>query len=380
LTVSYVDVSRYESGGPYTFQAVLTPHGTVTLQYREMLGDRLDEATIGIQNQDGSEGLTVAHNEEYVHDGLAVRIQPPASPHEVSFQARLRESIGLNSEVSNTALLTGPWVQDLVMSASVQINHIDLEESEVQLQPPRVLPGQMLTCTVSLRNSGNAHADSIATVPVPALTTYLPGSATEGAMFREELNEVHFEGEVPPGGEEAFSFIVSVDQPLADGTSIAARATIEDRTAHSLQREDTAVVTAPDLSDSRKQAHTEWVMVGQVLTYTVNARNDGSASALVVFSDPLPEGMAYVDGSAWAGSGSALGYDGLSHTLQWQGVIPPRGIVTLRFAALPYGLTTAHNVATLTDSLGVVTELSSTTEVHFPFEELFFPVMHNYEW
>ena len=74
LVIQYNAVPRYSSGGPYTFEILIYPNGTIVYQYLSMLGTRLDEATIGIQNDLKDDGLTVAYNTDYVHDGLAVRL------------------------------------------------------------------------------------------------------------------------------------------------------------------------------------------------------------------------------------------------------------------------------------------------------------------
>jgi subtilisin family serine protease len=71
--IEYKDAPRYSSGGPYTFEVILYPNGKIVFQYLSMQGDRLDEATIGIQNGDGTDGLTVVYNADYVHDNLAVQ-------------------------------------------------------------------------------------------------------------------------------------------------------------------------------------------------------------------------------------------------------------------------------------------------------------------
>lgn len=78
LIVQYQAVPRYSSGGPYTFQVLLYPTGEIVFQYQSMVGTRLNEATIGIQNQAKDDGLQVVYNAAYVHDGLAIRFRPPA--------------------------------------------------------------------------------------------------------------------------------------------------------------------------------------------------------------------------------------------------------------------------------------------------------------
>jgi hypothetical protein len=73
--VSYEGVPRLGTGGgPYTFQILLWPNGTIDLQYLTMAGTRLNEATIGIQNAAKDVGLTVVYNAAYMHDDLRIRI------------------------------------------------------------------------------------------------------------------------------------------------------------------------------------------------------------------------------------------------------------------------------------------------------------------
>lgn len=74
--VQYQDVPRFSSGGPYTFQVLLDPSGGIGYIYKTMLGSRLNEATVGIENKTGTVGLQVAFNEDYVHDDLGVILLP----------------------------------------------------------------------------------------------------------------------------------------------------------------------------------------------------------------------------------------------------------------------------------------------------------------
>ena len=73
LIIEYVGVPRLTSGGPYTFEIILYPSGTIDLQYLSMQGTRLNEATIGIQNATKDVGSQVVFNAPYVHDHLRVR-------------------------------------------------------------------------------------------------------------------------------------------------------------------------------------------------------------------------------------------------------------------------------------------------------------------
>jgi len=67
----------YDGFGPKTFQVILYPSGRIVFQYMDENAP-LSQGVIGIQNEDGSIGLTVASNEEYLEPELAVRIQAAA--------------------------------------------------------------------------------------------------------------------------------------------------------------------------------------------------------------------------------------------------------------------------------------------------------------
>lgn len=72
--LSYVGIPRRTAGGPYTFQVILYPSGRIVYQYLDLPGDYLNSATVGVQNAAKNDGLTVAYNADYLHDGLAIEI------------------------------------------------------------------------------------------------------------------------------------------------------------------------------------------------------------------------------------------------------------------------------------------------------------------
>ncbi|RKX20682.1 MAG: hypothetical protein DRP26_01180 [Candidatus Zixiibacteriota bacterium] len=76
--VSFIEIPNYNDTGSSTFQAILYPSGEITLQYSTMDpgSDDLQNATIGIENIDGSDGLEILYNAPYMHNNLAIYIQP----------------------------------------------------------------------------------------------------------------------------------------------------------------------------------------------------------------------------------------------------------------------------------------------------------------
>jgi len=176
LVISYVEAPHYGDGGPYTFQVILRADGSITYQYQSMT-ELLDNATIGVQNADGAQGLTVAHNEAYVHDGLAVLISPPlppVPPPTITFQVEIDESLPANTVITNTAFII-VTIEDTGLShqreATTIVNAVDLTASTKTVDPATVASGDVLTYTVVLRNTGNGTAMPRSVPPIPSLST-----------------------------------------------------------------------------------------------------------------------------------------------------------------------------------------------------------------
>lgn len=71
--ILFQDVYRVTGEGPYTFEVILYDNGNIVLQYLNLTGINHDY-TVGIQNQFGDDGLTIAYNQPYLEDSLAIII------------------------------------------------------------------------------------------------------------------------------------------------------------------------------------------------------------------------------------------------------------------------------------------------------------------
>ncbi len=73
LIVEFQNIYTVTGGGPYTFEVILYDNGNIILQYLSL--QNLEESyTVGIQNQAADDGLTIAYNQTYLKDSLAVLI------------------------------------------------------------------------------------------------------------------------------------------------------------------------------------------------------------------------------------------------------------------------------------------------------------------
>lgn len=76
ITVQYQDFEDYESTGYFTFQVVLYRSGDILFQYESLVGN-VEDATVGIENQFGSDGLQIAFNTTYLLEGMSIYITHP---------------------------------------------------------------------------------------------------------------------------------------------------------------------------------------------------------------------------------------------------------------------------------------------------------------
>ncbi len=74
--VQFNNIPHFGGTGYYTFEAILTADGNITYQYLSVSGI-LNSSSIGIENSDGSIGLEVVYNQNYVTDSLAVQFRMP---------------------------------------------------------------------------------------------------------------------------------------------------------------------------------------------------------------------------------------------------------------------------------------------------------------
>lgn len=80
--ITWDHVPDWRQEGIFTFQIIIAAPRMIIYQYNSMGPGRLNESSIGIENQSGTVGLEVALDTYYVHDLLAVEfyLGPPPTP------------------------------------------------------------------------------------------------------------------------------------------------------------------------------------------------------------------------------------------------------------------------------------------------------------
>jgi uncharacterized repeat protein (TIGR01451 family) len=204
-----------------------------------------------------------------------------------------------------------------------------------------VNPGEELTYTISVANNG-ATTGVYVTDPIPVDTTFVAGSATDGAIYDSTTNQVLWQNAALAAGPAAsFSFKVKINSaPLQSATIVNTAALTTDEGGFPALLSDSTVVGAtPDLSDSTYAASPALIRPIDIdgVTYTLNLLNDGTAPAsgatALLFA---PAGTTLVANSAQATSGS-LTVDTAAQTIAWSAAapLPVDGTVTISFVAKP---------------------------------------------
>lgn len=119
--VIYYNVPKWGSGFYNTFQVVLYPTGRIVYRYNELPGNTL-ECTVGIQDNSSGDFIQIAHNTDYLRNGLSIEMNPPGagwlscSPQEGSVAAGTSQVVTVTA--SSTNLTTGVYSAQLIVSGN----------------------------------------------------------------------------------------------------------------------------------------------------------------------------------------------------------------------------------------------------------------------
>ncbi|MBN1877655.1 MAG: S8 family serine peptidase [Anaerolineae bacterium] len=340
LVVQYDDFCHFAGGVSCdiagTFEAILYASGDILIQFEDSGVENGSGSTTGIENDDGTAGVEYAYNASVLHDDLAILFQPILGPiprnfADITFAVTTNASLPANTWITNTATISGPF-NSVRRSAGTLVNSIDLGASTKTVDKTWVAPGDAVTYDFVLVNTGLQTATAVLTDPIPAHTTYIPGSvACDGiCAYDAGLGAITWNGDIVSGSPVTLTFAVTLIDALVDLTPVTNTATLNDGSGTLYQLADTFIARSPDLSASFKQVTPAQVYPGDTVTYTVYIRNTGFAAGDARMRDELPPSLTYEGSSLSCGNGSCGESGG---TITWTGTIPGRGMIPIQFRA-----------------------------------------------
>jgi uncharacterized repeat protein (TIGR01451 family) len=116
--------------------------------------------------------------------------------------------------ITNTATIDDDIHAPFTRTAATTILVPDLSPSEKQVSSATASPGQVLTYTILVKNTGSGPATVNLTDPLPTQVVYVPGSAWAGsggpAIYDESTNRLTWSGRVPVSGLATIRFAAQV--------------------------------------------------------------------------------------------------------------------------------------------------------------------------
>jgi uncharacterized repeat protein (TIGR01451 family) len=185
--------------------------------------------------------------------------------------------------------------------------------------PFKLDPGDRVTYTIHLLNSGQASAAVTVSDPLPAMMTYVAPSASAGGVYDDVTKTITWSAvDVSTKTPVLLTFDATAPAvfPATDHpTLLTNTATITSGSQSFTRSADVLLVTpqGSPLAGSFKAASQKKVKDGDKFTYTIYLHNSSEEAVPASVSDPLPVGVDYVDGSANAGGT----YAAATRTLTW---------------------------------------------------------------
>ena len=351
-----VDPATVRAGDPLTYTLVLqntgTDNATVTVT------DPIPPGSTYVAGSATASSGTIGYESGTITWNGAVNVGTPVT---LTFRAQVTPGIAAGTQICNVATINDQIHAPFTRQAcATVISAANFNTSSKSVDKATAYPGNTLTYTITINNSGNATGTINLTDTIPAYTTYVPGSVTN-ATYDADLNQIRWSGTLAALAYRNITFRVSVTIPLTNGTVITNTAEINDHVYPVIERTaTTTIISEPDLTTSRKTVQATSAASGGVLTYTLTLTNTGTSNAWVCITDTIPAGTSITDTVALTASVGVPTYDPVYNQITWCGPVAVGESVWIRFGV---------QIDLPPDSTGIITNTAIINDgVHPPFE------------
>ncbi len=270
---------------------------------------------------------------------------------------RIAATVNTGDRVTNTAQITAsdqpdPDPTDNQASVTLPSGGADLSLGKT-IDNPNARPGQNVTYTLTLSNSGPENATGVqVTDRLPAGLTFVSAAPSAGtydsttgiwtvpSLANGASATLRITATVNAARVTNTASITAADQPDPDSTPGNSNDSEDDQASVTIPQEESDLSVTKTVDNANPS-------VGQTVNYTINVRNSGPAGATnVQVSDPLPSGLSFVSAAPSVGT-----YD--SATGIWTvGAIAPNGTATLTIQATLNATGVVVNTARVTADQG----------------------------
>ncbi|MDI6792020.1 MAG: OmpA family protein [bacterium] len=313
----------------------------------------------------------------------------PNSERILTFNVRIADPFpeGI-SGVRNKAVVMSENTKPVEPDVPVEINKPDLSDTTKVVSNPGPMPGEIVTYTIVVRNTGDGTAtETVFRDPVPGQTEYILGTLKlKGSLLTDasdfdagDYNQTYpggifvRVGDLPPGDRAEISFDVKIGPHLAKDVIISNQGEVDSKETdpeltdsdgedkNGDQSTDLRVGGGPNFSTTTKTVEDldqdQEINPGDILEYEIIVRNTGNDTATkVVVTDPLPAQVTYL------GPGSGLGpHEIQGSTLVWR--FDEFGINQAEILTFQVKIKDEVETGTLISNQGLVTSKETVPEL-----------------
>jgi uncharacterized repeat protein (TIGR01451 family) len=226
-----VDKTEARPGDRLVYTLLLSNSGNVSAASASLI----DPIPVGASYVDGSSTGGATYND------LENRIEwhgtvPPRSSVPISFSVATLPGALHNTLVTNTANLDDGLGNIVTRTVVTVLQTYDLSSSD-KTMPASARPGDVLTCTIRLRNTGVVFTSAVLTDVIPTGATLIPDSlwwsSGEGDV---DAGSVTWHGEIIAKGMVIVRFEMQIGQDVQPGASLSNTALIHDQSGHIYER------------------------------------------------------------------------------------------------------------------------------------------------
>ncbi|MDR6689072.1 putative repeat protein (TIGR01451 family), partial [Arthrobacter sp. 1088] len=309
--------------------------------------------------------------------GFTIASLAPGASQTHEFTAALGTNIG--STFVNTASATADTPADSQVPptintdpAGVQVTNYTTVKSSDPASGSTVVPGQKVTYTVTVKQTGSAPADASFTDDLTKVlddADYNGDAVASVGTVNVAGTGLSWNGTVPVGGTATITYSVTVKSPPT-GDQVLTNVVTSDGCVQSSECTTTHITGGYTVSKTADPVPGSTVIPGQKVSYTVHVKQTGAGALTgVIATDDLSKVLddAAFNNDAVASAGTAT-FDAAAKTLVWNGDLPVGADVTITYSVTVAPLGTGDgqlsNVITPTSPGGVCDTAVGCTTNH----------------